>query len=226
MAAASTSGSPRSRPSEQTTTTPPRNPPRHAHVRRYSRIDSPIRVPPCQSTTVSAARRNASSGSRRASAPETRVRRVPKQKTSTRARPPRDRVRELEQPTRIGGHRARDVQEEDERTCAQPRPPTRDPEVGAAVADVRAQRTPQVRTDALPRPLGAARLPLRRGDHETRHQPADGVELVGVAVGEVLVAQELDFGGRLPDAFRIRTTLTTGRGGERVGTPLVRVSGG
>src|SRR4051794_14812924 len=54
MAAASTSGSPRSRPSEQTTTTPPPYPPRPAHARRDSPIHSPIRAPPCHSTTAAA----------------------------------------------------------------------------------------------------------------------------------------------------------------------------
>ena len=85
MAAASTAGSPRSRPSEQMTTTPPRHRPRRPQSRTKLSRDSPILVPPSQSNTARAARSSASSGRRVWSALVTRVSRVPKQNTSTRA---------------------------------------------------------------------------------------------------------------------------------------------
>jgi hypothetical protein len=81
ISACSTSGSPTSRPSEQLTTTAPRT----TFVRVSARTASPMRVPPFQSTTSSAARRRASFGSATASARVTRVRRVPKQNPSQRA---------------------------------------------------------------------------------------------------------------------------------------------
>ena len=87
---------------------------------------------------------------------------------------------------------------------------------GAAVTDVRTQGTAQVRTGALSRPLGAPRLARRRADDESRHQPADGCELVGIAFGEVLGTQQLGLGGGLPDVFRTRPALTAGDGGGRV----------
>ena len=66
------------------TTTPPRHTPRLAWSRTNVRSESPIRVPPSQSKTTSAARASASSGRRRSSERVIRVSRVPKQNTSTR----------------------------------------------------------------------------------------------------------------------------------------------
>ena len=98
IAAASTAGSPRSRPSEQITTMPPRHRPRRAQPRTKASRLSPILVPPSQSKAARAARSSASSGLRHSIAPVTRVSRVPKQKTSTR---PADRFAECANCSRL-----------------------------------------------------------------------------------------------------------------------------
>ena len=95
---ASTAGSPRSKPSEQITTMPPRHTPRRAQPRTKASRLSPILVPPSQSNAVRAARSRASSGRRHSIAPVTRVSRAPKQKTSTR---PADRFAECANCSRL-----------------------------------------------------------------------------------------------------------------------------
>ena len=67
------------------TTMAPRLVPRRPQPRTNASSESPMRVPPSQSTTAFAAWSSASSARRRSRAFVMRVRRVPKQKTSTRA---------------------------------------------------------------------------------------------------------------------------------------------
>ncbi len=81
---ATRSGSPRSQPSLTTTTTALLRRTRRAQRRLNVRNDSPIRVPPDQSLTVSATRVRARSRSRSRSSRVTRVRRVPNTKASVR----------------------------------------------------------------------------------------------------------------------------------------------
>ena len=104
---------PRSRPSEQITTMPPRHRPRRAQsLTNVSRL-SPILVPP-SSRTRPRGRSRASSGRRHSIAPVTRVSRVPKQNTSTR---PADRLAECadSQAAGVVGHGPGDVQDQDQR---------------------------------------------------------------------------------------------------------------
>ena len=84
---ASTSGSPRSQPSERITTTAPRARPRSPHRSLKVRTPSPSRVPPDQSSTAPATASRAASGSRDPSSRVMRVQRVPSVNTSTCARP-------------------------------------------------------------------------------------------------------------------------------------------
>ena len=87
ICSASTSGLPRSHPSDSTTTIAPRAKPRTPQRSLNARIHSPMRVPPLQSATCCDARLSALSGSRCESSRVTRVRRVPSVNASTRWRP-------------------------------------------------------------------------------------------------------------------------------------------
>src|SRR5262249_25662125 len=76
-----------------------------------------------------------------------------------------------------------------------------------AVANVRTEGAAEVGSHALRRPLRAARFPPRRGDQQPGKEPADGGELLRVAVGEVLGAQELEVGGRVSDVAGVCLAL-------------------
>src|SRR5437588_6373360 len=86
---ATSAGSPRSQPSESTTTTAPRVSARRPHSSLYALSDSPIRVPPDQSSTRLEAAASAVSALRVASSDVRRVSRVPNAKVSTPRPEPR-----------------------------------------------------------------------------------------------------------------------------------------
>src|SRR4051812_10637918 len=88
ICAPSSSGSPRSHPSDRITTTAPRAMPRTPHSSLNRRSPSPSRVPPDQSVTLLAAAAMAASGSRLESSRVIRVSRVPIANASTPPRPP------------------------------------------------------------------------------------------------------------------------------------------
>ena len=152
-----------------------------------------MRVPPSQSKTAFAASSSASSGRRRSSAFVMRVRRVPKQNTSTARGRPARRVRELQQVPRVVRHRAGHVEDQDQRPQSHPAPaPERARPARRASASSRAP------SDAGPaggpsasRPCGGCE---RRGgiNRMPRHDAADRSELLGRARRERLVAPELD----------------------------------
>ncbi len=80
-----------------------------------SRNDSPIRVPPAQSVTLSATRARARSRSRSFISRVTRVSRVPNTKDSVLTSMVRaQRLDEPQQQPRVALHRARDVAQDDE----------------------------------------------------------------------------------------------------------------
>ena len=79
-----------------------------------SRNDSPIRVPPAQSVTLSATRASARSRSRSCISRVTRVRRVPNTNDSVGPRAAGQRLDEPQQQPRVALHRARDVAQDHE----------------------------------------------------------------------------------------------------------------
>ncbi len=85
-------------------------------------------------------------------------------------------------------------------------PTARERQDGRTATDLRTQCAPEVRTDPLPRAL---RLARRRGKHEAGDESPDGLQLVRVALGEVLVAQALGVGRHVPDAFRASALATS-----------------
>ncbi len=103
---ASTSGSPRSQPSERITTTAPRARPRSPHRSLNVRRPSPSRVPPDQSSTAPATASSAASGSRERSSRVMRVQRVPSVNTSTCGAADHGHVGEAHQRAGVGLHRA------------------------------------------------------------------------------------------------------------------------
>ncbi len=85
------------------------------------------------------------------------------------------------------------------------------------MSHLRPQGAPQVGADALSRSHCASRAPHRGGDDEPGHEPADGGELVGVAVGEGLGPQQLDVGGGVSDGcIRERAVFVTRWGSGQV----------
>ena len=196
MAVASTSGSPRSRPSEQITTIPPRLSPPRAQSRTNRSSEAPIRVPPSQSVTA------------RRGAVERLVGPAAVQLAGHPGQPGPEAedldagggagrgVRELDQVARVVRHRARHVQDEASAAAA-----------GSGGGAGRARRARRAgawsrgrcvarrgsgRDAAGTRTPGA---PARRGQPHGPQDPPQRGELLGRARGERLVRGDRDVGG-------------------------------
>ena len=195
MAARETSGSPRSSPSEQTTTTPPRHNPRRPHSRTKASSDSPIRVPPSQSNTVAAASfERASIRPAMVELPrDPRQPRAEAEHLDFRSRP-FGRVGELQEVPRVVGHRPGDVEDQDQR-------PHADPPAGARTARPAPRASASTpgwsarMSGARPgaRGTGAPRSAARGRQTDPRHDPAQRRQLFGRTSGERLVLE----GGRV-----------------------------
>ena len=173
-----------------------------------------MRVPPDQSSTRSAARASARSGSRPASSRVIRVSRVPKAKASTRALGGDAGLHVLQQHARVGRHRARDVADEHEPARALGRLAVAALDQLAAVAQRGAHRRAQVVLVAAPaRGARAAAEPLRAAPRDAREQlPGHGALGVGV-LGEVLLAQQLHVAAR--GGHRLTLGVGSGLGAAR-----------
>ena len=143
-----TSGSPRSQPSERITTIAPRAIPRRPCRSLNSLSASPIRVPLDQSGAVAAARCMAWSGRREPSARVSRVKRVAKTKASACRPLTRGAAEELQVSARVGLHRAGDVAEHDQPAAQAPPPASRDMDRVAPGAQAAAQGVAQIDHDA------------------------------------------------------------------------------
>ena len=210
MAVASTPGSPRSRPSEQITTMPPRHRPRRPQSRTNASSESPIRVPPSQSKTAFAARSSASSGRRCSSSPCDPGQPGAEAEDLDPRRGALGRVGELQQVARVVRHRPGDVEDQDQRP--QPQPATSPEQLGrlAVRAHRLAHRPAHVRSATRTGADGAPRAPARRGQPDPLHDLAQGRELVRRAGGERLVPQRVGVGGHQPSRASRSSTVPTG----------------
>ena len=173
------SGSPRSQPSERITTTAPRAMPRRPWRSLNAFSASPMRVPLDQSGAAAAARRIARSGLREASARVRRVSRVAKTNASAWARCRRRR-------SGTGGRRARRAPSSPRcRTASRAgggstRGAGREPDRVAAGAQAARAACAAGRPAGRAAALVAAGAAQRRREREPRHQPVQLRELVGV----------------------------------------------
>ena len=103
---------------------------------------------------------------------------------------PNRRMREQQQRPRVVGHRARDVEQENEPPRLSPPSPPGALDRLAARAERAAKRSPQVGSPGT-RTLAAARPSRRREKLELPHQRGDVRELLVRHLGEALLAQEL-----------------------------------
>ena len=200
ISVASSSGSPRSHPSERMTTTAPRPMRRPcSRLSCASDVADPRAARPV-ARRASAARRSARSGSRPASSRVMRVRRVPNANASTRRRAATARLHVLEQHPRVGLHRARHVEDQHERPVARAR---------GRASGARAARRRSAATRA---PCAAGRGPRRAARRTGARAPACAAAARArasrassrraiarsrsVYCGEVLLAQQLDLAPR------------------------------
>jgi len=216
-------GSPRSQPSESTATIAPR-PTRRPCSRLSSASASPIRVPPDQ-----VARRRGRAGQRGLGvaaaklAGDARQLRAEREGLHAAARDDRG-VHVVQEHPRVGRHRARDVDDQDERALALAgRVPAAVHRLAAVAqrgahgaAVVGAPAGPAARAQAA----AAARRPAAR---EADEQPPGGGTLGVGHLGEVALAQQLDLApGRRARDGRARRALVAGAGDAgRAGRPSV-----
>ncbi len=180
----------------------PRVPHSSLNVRRHS----PSRVPPLQSSTRSAARRRALSGSWPPSSRVSRVSRVPRANASTRWRPPTaawtkrsiarayGSIEPLMSSSRTSRRRRSPGSRQARRIGS---PPARS-----------AWRIVRRRSGWAPRRdrLRAEAAPRRAGEAQAGHQLLREAQLVVLVGGEVLVAQHLG-GGEAQDELRVAVGL-------------------
>ena len=138
-------------------TTPLLRSARRAQCWLNSRNDSPIRVPPAQSVTVSATRSSARSRSRSRRSRVTRVSRVPNTNDSVRTADAGQRLAEPEQEPGVALHRARDVADDHERARPADRAPPDPLEDVAAGRQAAPEHRPRGDDAAVPVELAAAR---------------------------------------------------------------------
>ena len=167
------SGSPRSQPSERITTTAPRAMPRRPWRSLNVFSASPIRVPLDQSGAAAAARWIARSGLRepqRAGQPGEARREHERLGVRAGARGAGE---ELQVGARVGLHRAGDVAQQHEAPAHDAPAPAREADRIAAGAQARAQRPAHVDVLAVAPLLVAARAAQRGGELQARHQPVE-----------------------------------------------------
>ncbi len=204
---------------------PPRHRPRRPQSRTKASRLSPILVPPSQSNAARAARSSASSGPPAFHRPGHPGQ--PGAEAEDLDPPGRagGRMRELQQAARVVGHRARNVQDEDQR----PQPDLAPPPVQPGRLAVHAHGFPDgpagVGPGAGPGGRAAPGPAARRGQPDPGHDPAQGGQFLRRAGGERLVLERLDVRCHpAQDGLVLPSGLT--RLGRRYGQRALRLRGG